>query len=288
MTLMLPAPAKLNLFLHITGRRDDGYHLLQTVFALLDHGDTLSFSPAEQLRLSGDRVTDTPQDNLIIQAAMALQAHTGCHRGAHIELKKRLPSGGGLGGGSSDAATTLLGLNHLWQLQLDLPTLATIGLTLGADVPVFVLGQSAWASGIGDVLTAIELPPQDFLVISPEVSVPTARIFNHRQLTRHTPESTVAAFLGAGTLATFRNDCEPLTRELFPQVDQALDWLRQQAGNSRMSGTGSCIFARVDSRKRGEEILARLPSQWSGFVARSCNVSPLHQAMARLREIDNG
>lgn len=288
MTLTLPAPAKLNLFLHITGRRGDGYHLLQTVFALLEHGDTLSFSPAEQLSLSGDSVTDSPQDNLIIRAAMALQAHSGCRRGARIELQKRLPSGGGLGGGSSDAATTLLGLNHLWQLQLDLPTLASIGITLGADVPVFVHGKSAWASGIGDDLTAVQLPPQDYLVVSPEVSVSTAGIFNHRQLTRHTPESTVAAFLGAGTLATFRNDCEPLTRKLFPQVDQALDWLKQQAGNSRMSGTGSCIFARVDSRKRGEEILAQLPSQWSGFVTRSCNISPLHQAMAQLREIDKG
>lgn len=288
MTLILPAPAKLNLFLHITGRRPDGYHLLQTVFTLLDHGDTLTFEADDELTLIGDAVTGDPGDNLVLRAARLLRDMSGCRAGARIQLHKALPAGGGLGGGSSDAATTLLALNHLWQLNLDTDTLAQLGLSLGADVPVFVHGRNAWAEGIGEQLTFIDLPPTDYLVVAPNVSVATSRVFNHRQLTRHTPESTVAAFLEPGSHAAFRNDCEPVTEQLFPQVHEALDWLKQHAGNSRMTGTGGCVFARMDSRENAENLLARLPSEWSGFVARSCNLSPTHQALAALRRDSNG
>lgn len=290
----LPAPAKLNLFLHITGQREDGYHLLQTVFALLDYGDTLQFHHADvlSLRVSGD--APAGDDNLILRAAKALQRHSGCTLGAQLTLTKRLPQGGGVGGGSSDAASTLLGLNHLWQLNLSIDELAEIGLSLGADVPVFVRGQNAWAEGIGDQLQPINLPEEMFLVIHPGISAPTADIFQDPQLTRDTAKSRVAAFLGQGlkqdTAASpnndcdvFHNDCESTAKRHFPAIAEALNWLEKHAGNARMTGTGACVFARIADRQSGEKILLQLPPHWTGFVASSVKLSPAHQALKALQ-----
>lgn len=291
MNFSLPAPAKLNLFLHITGQRNDGYHTLQTVFALLDYGDTLHFSSAAQLslevppelqqQLGGD-------DNLILRAARALQQASSNasnnNQGATIRLEKRLPAGGGVGGGSSDAATTLLGLNYLWQLNYSLDQLADIGLSLGADVPVFVRGHSAWADGVGEQLEPLALPEKLYLVVHPGISVSTAAIFADPQLTRHTPESKVAAFLRPAAEQHFRNDCEAVTARLFPEIRIALEWLRKETGNAQMTGTGACVFASIANRQQGEELLHRLPAQWQGFVARSVNKSPAHVALATLRD----
>lgn len=277
----LPAPAKLNLFLHITGQRPDGYHELQTVFALLDHGDTLHFEEADQLELVAPDDLPAGEDNLIMRAARALAEHTGCPRGARIELDKRLPAGGGVGGGSSDAATTLLGLNALWQLGLTQSELAQVGLPLGADVPVFVLGHSAWAEGVGEQLTPVTLPPQHYLVVWPGISVSTAQIFGDRELTRDTPKSRLAAFLEPGPEAHFRNDCEAIAARRFPAVRDALHWLEEHAGNARMTGTGACVFAQLPDRITGTQLLARLPARWKGFVACSVNESPAVTALQK-------
>ncbi|MBM1143179.1 4-(cytidine 5'-diphospho)-2-C-methyl-D-erythritol kinase [Alcanivorax sp. ZXX171] len=280
----LPAPAKLNLFLHITGRRADGYHELQTLFALLDHGDTLHFQAADDLTLSCDR-PDPPVDetNLVLRAARLLRDVTGTDLGARLHLEKRLPAGGGVGGGSSDAATALCGLNHLWGLGLDEDRLAGLGLRLGADVPVFVRGRNAWAEGVGERLQAVELPEQWFLVVDPGVAVPTARIFSDGELTRHTPAITLPASLGAATLERFHNDCETVARRLYPAVDNALDWLQREAGNARMTGTGACCFARLAGAQAARDLQRRLPKNWKAFVARSTQLSPLHEALATLR-----
>jgi len=294
--LTLPAPAKLNLFLHITGRREDGYHQLQTVFALLDHGDTLSFAPADTLSLqchpeSNPDALPTDDSNLILQAARALQAHTGSNKGAAIALTKRLPMGGGVGGGSSDAATALLGLNELWELGLTLPELADIGLALGADVPVFVLGHSAWAEGVGERISPVTLPNDAFLVVHPGIHVSTARIFGDRQLTRDTPISKLPASLEAVLTRDFHNDCEAVATRHFPEIGKTLDWLKQHTGNARMTGTGACCFSRLTGLQQGQQLLQQLPQHWTGFVARSCNTSPLHQilgeTLAKFRETKN-
>lgn len=288
----LPAPAKLNLFLHITGRRPDGYHLLQTLFVLLDHGDTLDFEPAETLSLRCDN-PELPVDdgNLVLRAARLLQRESGYQGGARLHLRKQLPAGGGVGGGSSDAATALWGLNLLWGLDLDVDTLARLGLSLGADVPVFVRGRNAWAEGVGERLQAVELPELWFLVVDPGVSVPTARIFGDGELTRHTPAITLPASLGAATFEAFlnegRNDCEVVARRLFPAVDKALDWLQSEAGNARMTGTGACCFAHFANQQDARDLLRRLPEYWTAFVARSTEISPLHEALATLRARQN-
>lgn len=271
--LTVPAPAKLNLFLHITGRRPDGYHELQTVFALLDHGDALHISAADELRLRVEGGAATGEDNLVWRAARALQHHTGTRLGADLHLEKHLPAGGGLGGGSSDAASALLGLNRFWNLNLEGDTLAQLGGQLGADVPVFVQGHSAWAEGVGEQLTPVELPPTWYLVVHPGVSVSTSGVFNDPQLTRQYPKSTLASFLGDGPEG-FANHCEPVVRRLAPAVAQALDKIRERAGNSRLTGTGACVFARVPDEATGARILADLPSNWRGFVARGINRSP--------------
>lgn len=284
----LPAPAKLNLFLHVTGRRGDGYHDLQTVFALLDHGDRLRFEPADDLSLTCDR-DDLPVDdsNLVLRAAHLLEEETGCRKGARLHLEKRLPAGGGLGGGSSDAATTLWGLNELWRLGLDETRLAELGLSLGADVPVFVRGRNAWAEGVGERLQAIEFPPQWFLVVDPGVAVSTARIFGDRELTRHTPAITLPASLEAATLTALGNDCEAVAIRHFPRIGETLSWLERNAGNARMTGTGACCFARLADRQSAQSLLRELPQHWTGFVARSTEYSPLHEALASLRDQDN-
>ena len=292
-TLSLPAPAKLNLFLHITGRRANGYHELQTLFQFLDYGDTLHFNRRDddQLQLLTDLPGVDAEDNLIMRAARLLREASGSQLGADIRLEKVLPMGGGIGGGSSDAATTLLGLNQLWQTGLSLEQLAELGIRLGADVPGFVRGRNAWAEGVGERLQAVELPPLWFLVVDPGVSVSTARIFGDGELTRHTPAITLPASLGAATFEAFlkegHNDCEAVARRLFPAVDKALDWLQSEAGNARMTGTGACCFAHFADQQDAHNALRHLPEYWTGFVARSTEISPLHEALATLRARQN-
>ena len=277
--LSLPAPAKLNLFLTITGRRDDGYHNLQTLFQFVDYGDTLQFAlaPKGELSLSSELENVAPEQNLIIKAARLLQAHTGCTQGAHLALTKRLPMGGGLGGGSSDAATTLLALNQLWQLGLSPHELASLGLSLGADVPVFVHGQAAFAEGVGEQLTPVCVAEPWYLIAYPAVSVATANIFQDPELIRNSPVLSLSQWLSA----PWRNDCEPLVKKRHPEVAKLLSWLVEYAP-SRMTGTGACIFASFNSQQAAEAILAKAPQGMSGFVAKGCNQSPLISAIARL------
>ena len=275
-SLQLISPAKLNLMLHITGQRADGYHLLQTVFQLLDYGDSMHFTRREdkQLTLTPGIPGVATADNLIIRAAKKLQLLSGCQRGADIQLDKILPMGGGLGGGSSNAATTLLALNKLWQTGFSIDQLATIGLELGADVPVFIHGQSAWAEGVGEQLQAIEIPETWYLIIKPPSHVATAEIFSHKQLTRNTSPITIAAFFEQGGC----NDCEPVVRKLYPSVDSALHWL-DQFTPARLTGTGACIFGCFPNQASAEQVLIRLPEHLQGFIARGVNHSPTHNEL---------
>lgn len=269
-----PAPAKLNLFLHITGRRDDGYHTLQSVFQFLDYGDELRFdvTSAPEIRLHGDLAGVDPQQNLITRAAGMLQEKTDCTQGATIQLTKRLPLGGGVGGGSSDAATTLVALNQLWQTGLSTDELAELGLVLGADVPVFVRGHAAWAEGVGENLTPVDLPEPWFLVVKPPVTISTAEVFSDPELTRDSAPITIADFLaGAG-----HNDCEPVARKRYPVVGQVIDWL-SKFSQVRMTGTGACVFTSFAERSQAEAVLQQLPGNCSGFVARGMNRSPLYR-----------
>lgn len=278
-----PAPAKLNLFLHVVGRREDGYHLLQTVFQFLDHGDDIQFAIREDGKIHRyGAVGDVPeQADLMVRAARRLQAETGSHLGADIRITKRLPMGGGLGGGSSDAATVLVALNHLWRLRLDVERLAAIGLELGADVPVFIRGVAAWAEGVGENLTPVAPPEPWYLVVKPPVEVPTAAVFGASELTRDCPPITIPDFLsGRGS-----NVCEPVVRRRFPEVGEVLDWLGQ-FGEARMTGTGSCAFVAFEGREPAEAALARMPADWQGFVARGVNRSPLLAALDRERAVE--
>ncbi|WP_267873755.1 4-(cytidine 5'-diphospho)-2-C-methyl-D-erythritol kinase [Halomonas salipaludis] len=276
--LVLPAPAKLNRMLHITGRRADGYHELQTLFQFLDHGDELRFRRREdgELQLSPALPGVAAGDNLILRAARLLQAKSGCGLGADIHLDKRLPLGSGLGGGSSDAATTLLALDRLWGLELGEEHLAALGLALGADVPVFVRGRAAWAEGIGERLTPVELDTPWFVVIHPGVEVSTPAVFQAPQLTRNTPPISMARALQGA--ATWRNDCETTVRMLYPEVAGAIDWLAGQAP-TMLTGTGACLFARLTSETQADSILQRISHDWQAFKARGHNVSPLHAAL---------
>jgi 4-diphosphocytidyl-2-C-methyl-D-erythritol kinase len=282
--LQVPAPAKLNLFLHITGRRADGYHNLQTVFQLLDYGDMLDFETiaGSDITLASTLPGVPDETNLVVRAARLLQAKTGCRRGVRIALHKRLPLGGGIGGGSSDAATTLLALNRLWQLDLPLIDLATLGLQLGADVPVFVHGRSAWAEGVGEQLQPIALGPRNYLILVPPCAVSTARIFSHEALTRNSSPITIAAFPREGG----RNDCEPVVRKLYPEVDFALDWLSRFCthSNPRMTGTGACVFASFATRAEAESVVQQLPAGYHGFVATGVDVSPTHTMLETTSE----
>ncbi|MBF0219948.1 MAG: 4-(cytidine 5'-diphospho)-2-C-methyl-D-erythritol kinase [Gammaproteobacteria bacterium] len=275
-----PSPAKINLFLHITGRRPDGYHLLQTAFQFLDFGDSLSFS----LNNRGTLALTTPltgvsnADNLVLRAAKALQqlatqrGHPAL--GASITLDKILPMGGGLGGGSSNAATTLVALNQLWQLHLSTDELIKLGLTLGADVPVFIFGHAAWAEGVGEKLTPINPAEPWYLVINPGVAVATAEIFQAKELTRDCPAITIRALDSGDT----NNVCEDIVCQRYPSVANALAWLRQQ-GEAAMSGTGASLFAPCSSRAEAEQRLAAVPAPWHGFVARGVNISPLQTCL---------
>jgi 4-diphosphocytidyl-2-C-methyl-D-erythritol kinase len=266
------APAKLNLFLHITGRRSNGYHELQTVFQFLDFCDRLFFTPRGDgiiRRIEGPTHIPENQD-LVLRAAHALQDASGCTLGADIRLQKHIPVGAGLGGGSSDAATTLVALSQLWNLGFTPDELARIGLQLGADVPVFVRGRAAWAEGIGESLRPIVLPEPWFVVITPPVHVSTAEIFNAAELRRDSPTIAVEDFLAGHS----RNDCEAVTCARYPQVRQALDWLRQH-GAARMSGTGASVFLACESPTQAESLRAQTPQPWQVFVARGLNQSPL-------------
>nr|WP_298410176.1 4-(cytidine 5'-diphospho)-2-C-methyl-D-erythritol kinase [uncultured Halomonas sp.] len=282
MALTLPAPAKLNRLLHITGRREDGYHELQTLFQFLDHGDTLHFRQRQDasINLTSTLIGIANDENLIIRAARMLQSETGCRLGADIHLDKRLPLGGGLGGGSSDAATTLLALNRLWDLGLSLEHLAMLGLRLGADVPVFVHGHAAWAEGVGERLTPIELDTPWFLVLHPGIEVSTPQVFGAPQLTRNTPPISMARALQEGP-STWHNDCEATVRRLYPAVDEAIEWLSAFAP-SLLTGTGACLFCSLKDEADAREILAQVQDGWHAFVARGCNASPLHQALGLL------
>jgi 4-diphosphocytidyl-2-C-methyl-D-erythritol kinase len=283
-----PAPAKLNLFLHVTGRRPDGYHELQTLFQLIDLKDTISVRLSDDARIErpeGPAGVD-PDSDLTVRAAKALQAAAGVRLGARLRISKRIPTGGGLGGGSSDAATVLLALNFLWRCGLSIDELARLGLPLGADVPVFVRGSSAWAEGVGERLVPVELPERWYVVIHPGVAVPTRDVFQSPELTRNSPVITMRAFFeenGApgsgspGTSAT-RNDCEPVVRARYAEVADALSWLEKFAP-ARLTGTGSCIFAAFGSAIEAERVAARTPDRWRAFVARGLNVSPVHERL---------
>lgn len=272
--LSLPAPAKLNLFLHITGRRADGYHTLQTLFQFVDYGDTLHFTPRDdgQIVLHADLPGVAAEDNLIVKAAKRLQAAANTTRGADITLDKRLPMGGGIGGGSSDAATTLVGLNQLWQSGLSTQQLADIGISLGADVPVFVHGKAAWAEGVGELLTPVELEEPWYLVVIPPRSVSTAEIFSDQRLTRDTLPITLAAFREHGG----RNDCLPVVAARYSEIRNTLILLNNYC-EAKMTGTGSCLFGAFPNEREADKVRARLPATLRSFVAKGCNVSPLHQ-----------
>lgn len=268
-----PAPAKLNLFLHIIGRRPDGYHLLQTVFQFIDLCDALSFEPRDDggiIRI--DPLPGiAPEQDITVRAARLLQAESGSSAGVAIRIAKQIPIGGGLGGGSSNAATTLWALNRLWGLGLEVDELARLGLALGADVPVFVRGRAAWAEGIGEQLTPLPLDEPWYLVVVPPVQVPTASIFAAPDLTRDCELLTIGGFL-SGDQAL--NVCEPVVCSRYPEVADALGWLRRHVP-ATMSGTGSCVFARFDDPMAAGDLLSRLPTGWRGFVARGLNHSPL-------------
>ncbi len=277
--LILPAPAKLNLMLHILGRRADGYHELQTLFQFLDFADELGFA----LRQDGEirlhtAIDGVPHDsNLIVRAARSLQHASGTHLGADIWLDKRLPMGGGIGGGSSDAATTLLGLNHLWQLNWDQDRLAALGLSLGADVPVFVRGHAAFAEGVGERLTAVELDEPWFLVAIPQVFVSTAEVFSDPELTRDTPPIKVRSLLEGGG----RNDCLPVVQKRYKEVHNALILLNKFVP-ARLTGTGACVFGSFPNQDDADKVARQLPGTLPSFVAQGRNISMLHRKLERL------
>jgi 4-diphosphocytidyl-2-C-methyl-D-erythritol kinase len=277
--LILPAPAKLNLMLHILGRRADGYHELQTLFQFLDFGDELGFT----LRTDGEIHLHTPIDgvshdsNLIVRAARLLQQHANCRQGADIWLDKRLPMGGGIGGGSSDAATTLLGLNYLWQLNCNEDQLATLGLSLGADVPVFVRGHAAFAEGVGEKLQPVTLSEPWFLVAIPQVLVSTAEIFSDPELTRDTPPIKVRSLLEGGG----RNDCQPVVTKRYPEVRNALILLNKFVP-TRLTGTGACVFGSFPNQDDADKVARQLPATLPSFIAQGRNISMLHRKLETL------
>lgn len=267
-----PAPAKINLFLNIVGRRADGYHELQTVFQFLDCGDSITFGARDDdriERLQGPSEVPAEQD-LTIRAARLLRQRTGIVRGIDIAVDKRIPLGGGLGGGSSDAATVLVALNRIWGLNLSVDELAELGLTLGADVPVFVRGRAAFAEGVGERLTPCDPPELEAIVIRPNCAVATGPIFAHPDLTRDTPPIRMRPFSEYG----YNNDCETVVRRLYPEVDRLLRWLGQ-FGQARLTGTGACGYLLSGDAALPRRIERQVPEPWSSFVTRTLNRSPL-------------
>lgn len=270
--LCVPAPAKINLFLHVVGRRPDGYHLLQTAFRMLDWGDEITL-----LRRSDGRILRTtevpgvpPEADLVVRAARALQHATGTSLGAEVGVLKRIPMGGGLGGGSSDAATVLLALNRLWGTGLSRRQLQEIGLTLGADVPFFVFGETAFAEGVGDALQPLEVPPAWYVVVAPPAAVSTAEIFSARELTRDSEILIMQAF----AMHTTRNDMQKVVCDRYPVVSEALVWLSRY-GAARMSGSGACVFASFDSKDEAGQVVSAAPQGWRVWMAQGLDRHPL-------------
>jgi 4-diphosphocytidyl-2-C-methyl-D-erythritol kinase len=268
-----PAPGKLNLLLRVVGRRADGYHLLQTVFRFIDFGDTVTLRVRHDRQIRRVKAVDgiPEEQDLTLRAARLLQASTGGRLGADIALQKRLPLGGGLGGGSSDAATALLALNRMWGLDLPRGRLLGLALELGADVPVFVLGENAWAEGVGEKLQPLELPPAWYVVLTPPVVVSTARIFTHPELKRDSKTVRIQSFSAAGPN---ENDLEPVVCREHPEIARHLDWLRQ-SGPAMVTGSGACVFAGFESLSAAQAVFARLPDSMTGFVARGLERHPL-------------
>ena len=279
--LSLPAPAKLNLMLHIVGRRADGYHLLETVFQFLDYADTLHFSARDDGQIILHSTIDgvAHDDNLIVRAARLLQTESQSKLGADIWLDKKLPVGGGIGGGSSNAATTLVGLNHLWQTQLSLEKLAELGLSLGADVPVFVLGRAAFAQGIGEKLEPVDLAEPWYLVAVPPVSISTAKIFSDPCLTRDTPVTNMRTVLKQSG----HNDCQAVVEKRYPEVRNALILLNKFV-EARLTGTGSCIFGGFPNEQQAAKVATQISESLPSFVAQGANISMLHRALQDLAE----
>ena len=263
-----PAPAKLNLFLHITGQRADGYHLLQSVFQFLDFGDSLYFEtrPDNKIQLKPDLDSVNHDDNIIVKAANALQKYSEKSCGANITLEKRLPMGGGLGGGSSDAATTLLALNKLWDINLSKKELMKIGLSLGADVPVFIYGNAAWAEGVGEDLTTINPPEPWYLVIFPNIHINTGTIFSSVELTRDKLPIKIRDFLNGST----ENVCQPVVSAKYPEVNEAINWLNQFT-EAKLTGTGACLFGSFESELAAQKVAQEVPEKWQAFVAKGLN-----------------
>ena len=276
MTTKWLAPAKINLFLHVTGRRSDGYHTLQTVYQFVDMCDVLRFAVREDsdVRLMSEFTQVPPEDNLVVRAARALQAHSGTRAGTDITLEKIIPTGGGLGGGSSDAATTLVALNEFWRLGLSIKELAEIGVTVSADVPVFVYGQSSWAEGIGEKLTPVAPLEPWYLIVNPNVEASTAALFNAPELVRNTSPITIRDFMDGRSTNVF----EPVAVARLPEIGAALDWLRShyRAYRAKMSGTGSCVFTAFETEAEAQALCDRLPAELTGYVVKGRNASPLY------------
>ncbi|BCE00761.1 4-(cytidine 5'-diphospho)-2-C-methyl-D-erythritol kinase [Marinicellulosiphila megalodicopiae] len=287
--LTLSAPAKLNLFLHINSQRPDGYHELQTLFQLVDIADILHFEIADEISLT---VSDTNnyniqnEDNLIVQAAKALNTYTNNHFGTHITLEKNLPIGGGVGGGSSDAATTLLGLNSLWNLGLSIDELANIGKKLGADVPVFVRGHTSFAEGIGEKLSQVNLDQRFFLIVKPDAHVSTMKIFTSKELTRDTTYLRIRHPFETACLQEFHNDCEPLVRKLYPEVDEVFNLL-EKFGSPRLTGTGACVFITFEHESDAKQAFAQLPKSLQAWVAKGVNMSNTHIELKKWNNTNN-
>lgn len=273
--LACPAPAKLNLFLHVTGRRADGYHLLQTAFQLIDRCDTLDFEVRNDAQII--RTNDIPgvpaDTDLIVRAAKLLQEKTGCQLGANLTLHKILPMGGGLGGGSSDAATTLMALNHLWRTGLSKTELMSLGLQLGADVPFFIFGKNAFAEGVGEELQAIRTPERWFVVIEPGVQVPTPAIFSAKELTRDSKIVRIADFSSNAEMF-WKNDLQTVACAMFPEVDEAVRWL-SQFGNAKMTGSGACVFCAFADESAADKVIAQMPERWTSWKAKALNRHPM-------------
>jgi len=285
-----PAPAKLNLFLHVTGRRADGYHLLQSVFQLIDHGDTLHVDlRADERIVRTSEVPGVPEEqDLIVRALRALQAeylrrHGRLPPGIDVAIEKRLPMGGGLGGGSSDAATALMAANHLWQAGLDSAELMALGLPLGADIPFFLFGETAFAEGVGERLQAVPGPDVWYVVIEPGVSVPTAAIFTASDLTRNTKPITIADFpegqiKSQGLIGFGRNDLQDVATRLFPPVAEAVAWLGQY-GAARMTGSGACVFCAFSTEQEAEQVLQQMPAKWNAWKAKALTKHPMRSLL---------
>lgn len=284
-TFTLPAPAKINLFLGITGRRPDGYHNLQTLFQLLDLSDTLTFrlnSESSDISVVCPSLDISQEENIAYKAACLIQLQSKSKLGVQLHIEKTIPDGGGLGGGSSNAATTLLGLNKLWRCGLTKPELMEMGRSLGADVPVFIAGETAWGEGIGELISPVALPSQRYIIVNPGCHVSTKKIFSHPELTRDSSNRTIARFLEQGPpYADGTNDCESVVCSLFPEVFEALGWLSQW-GAAKMTGTGSCIFLATPTQEISQEILSQVRPEWQAFETTGTNESVLVNVLSRL------